>query len=295
MTARSGYGGHPSTTLLWFVGAVVVIGGLGLAADQVWGHPETRVAMGRLPEYVGNGFSLLVAVACVATVAVGLTMSVFTALRTAGRAAVSAVRFVRSHSWRYMVAKAAPVALPAAVFVGLALATGGPTAIGFWAVAAVVGATRLGVAARDHLVPKPVGEVEVDRPGEYWTPVPVIGWRAWMWTGAELHGYRQPWTGSEFAARCDTCSEIPGQDHGCGVYAVIDRHQLSAFSRPLSASEVVVGKVELAGLVIEHERGFRAERARIVELWAPPRLVATVSARYPDVPVLDSAMEAQES
>jgi hypothetical protein len=45
--------------------------------------------------------------------------------------------------------------------------------------------------------------------------------------------------------------------------------------------------VELSGLVIEHERGYRAEKARMLELrCSDPELVEALSERFPQVPVV---------
>lgn len=161
--------------------------------------------------------------------------------------------------------------------------------------AAVVGSARVGLVVRDRLIPATVPDSpvarDVDRAGEYWTPVPIVGWRTWTWTGTELHGYFEAWATSEFAARCDTCSEIPGEDDTCGVYAVMRRDQVEAFAFAWDHRDVVVGRVELTGLVIEHERGYRAEHARIVELWASPKHITAISARYPDVIVRESQIQ----
>jgi hypothetical protein len=66
----------------------------------------------------------------------------------------------------------------------------------------------------------------------------------------------------------------PSSGCSCGLYAVKTRRQLSnllaevASDRPspIRRGLVVCGVVELSGMIIEHDRGYRAERARIVEL-----------------------------
>jgi hypothetical protein len=48
----------------------------------------------------------------------------------------------------------------------------------------------------------------------------------------------------------------------------------------------VYGRVELTGLVIEHDFGYRPSRARIVELFVDsPDLAEQIQVRYPDVMV----------
>lgn len=120
--------------------------------------------------------------------------------------------------------------------------------------------------------------------GEFWSPAPIIGWRVWQWDGITLRGVMQPWLSPAFVATCEMCVEVPGWSHTCGVYAVMDRHDIQ-FVGALSAIEVV-GRVELSGLVIEHDTGYRAEKARIVELFATSKeMVDALAARYPGVEV----------
>jgi hypothetical protein len=48
----------------------------------------------------------------------------------------------------------------------------------------------------------------------------------------------------------------------------------------------VYGRVELTGMVIEHDYGYRASHARIVELFVDsPHLAEQIQVRYPDVRV----------
>jgi hypothetical protein len=67
----------------------------------------------------------------------------------------------------------------------------------------------------------------------------------------------------------------PDESCSCGFYAMKELHphlvQLVAFAQRAeltsrSQGTFVLGRVELAGKVIEHARGYRAERARIAEL-----------------------------
>jgi hypothetical protein len=55
---------------------------------------------------------------------------------------------------------------------------------------------------------------------------------------------------------------IPGEDCSCGFYAT---KTLDSVPRPYG-SHVILGRVQLAGKVIEYTAGYRAERARIAEL-----------------------------
>jgi hypothetical protein len=67
----------------------------------------------------------------------------------------------------------------------------------------------------------------------------------------------------------------PGEDCSCGFYAMKELHphlvQLIVLAQKTQLDgrvpgKFVLGRVELAGKVIEHDHGYRAERARIVEL-----------------------------
>ena len=133
---------------------------------------------------------------------------------------------------------------------------------------------------------------------------PLIGYRAWHVAGTSLLpiGHRDPaattspWDGANRHWVCATCSfqapepvtdsmrerlqhiysklglpfesfpegphTVPGEDCSCGFYAMKDLGSVLGFSAP----GVVLGRVELAGKVIECTLGYRAERARIAAL-----------------------------
>jgi hypothetical protein len=111
---------------------------------------------------------------------------------------------------------------------------------------------------------------------EFWSYEPVTAWRQWHWEDGMLHGVWVAWPQSELVATCDVCPAVPGWDHTCGVYARKERSSLPGMG--------VIGRVELSGLVVEHEAGYRAERAEIVELWLPFYVPEDlVRERYPGV------------
>jgi len=74
-----------------------------------------------------------------------------------------------------------------------------------------------------------------------------------------------------------TNHQVPDEWCGCGFYALkqLDPdllrfcllNQMTNLSHGGTAEYSVMGRVDLAGKVIEHELGYRAERARIVELF----------------------------
>lgn len=124
---------------------------------------------------------------------------------------------------------------------------------------------------------------------------PFIAWRVWDVAlsddGLTLESLFYPtnWTpGTKMKATCRYgCPEVPGRshDHGdgvhslpCGFYGGKTLEQAATYlpatlsdptSMTLKRTRSVIGKVALAGLVKEHERGYRAELAWPVALWVP--------------------------
>jgi hypothetical protein len=125
---------------------------------------------------------------------------------------------------------------------------------------------------------------------------PIVGYRAWYYEigqrEARLHPITQgsgvgpkagAWDGASWGWVTAMCSLVgpaswhvaPMEDCSCGFYAmhelqpvVQDAAQLHVWRNLglASTTGVVLGRVELAGKIIEHDRGYRAERARIAEL-----------------------------
>lgn len=124
---------------------------------------------------------------------------------------------------------------------------------------------------------------------EFWSPTAVPAWRAWRWTGEVLHGVWQPWESPTLVAECPLCLSAPADEHTCGIYAFKEPSEVVAMTG--GQTGLVIGRVELTGLVIEHDRGYRAGEARMVELMAAPSIAAAVQARYPDVPVSPRLLE----
>jgi hypothetical protein len=67
---------------------------------------------------------------------------------------------------------------------------------------------------------------------------------------------------------------VPSEDCGCGFYGLKDLDSVIDLVGPVEVSvrqadrgrPVVLGRILLAGKVVEHATGYRAERARIAEL-----------------------------
>jgi|GEM_PF-3889496 len=117
-------------------------------------------------------------------------------------------------------------------------------------------------------------------PDEYWSPEPIIAWRRWRLLGATLQGARHPWPSPTFEATCHTCGTVPGWNCTCGIYATKAEHRWGTGYGP------IYGRVELTGNIVEHEQGYRAERARVIELFVPADLhPEEIASRYPDVTI----------
>ena len=117
------------------------------------------------------------------------------------------------------------------------------------------------------------------RPGYWWSPQPVLGFRIWELLGGHLTGVRLPWFAPELSAVClhkrgseqhpvphdvRACGRPP-----CGIYALKDVERIrEGMCHVLGRGRTVAaaGVVEMSGRVIEHSGGYRAEHARVVAL-----------------------------
>jgi hypothetical protein len=123
---------------------------------------------------------------------------------------------------------------------------------------------------------------------------PIVGYRAWRYTLSEgvhllpFNGAAALWPKSEWddaweawvTSSCRVPRVVthlaPDEDCTCGFYAVKSREDVGAYTPGLiyqlggtredGGDGAVFGRVLLAGKVIEHATGYRAERARITEL-----------------------------
>ncbi len=109
-----------------------------------------------------------------------------------------------------------------------------------------------------------------------WSPDPLLGFRLWIMNGSGLDGAKVTWRTRVMTATCLTTGEADSVPHsdgrcgrlGCGVYATKELDPLFAQHLNARSHGYAVGLVELTGKVVEHEHGFRAERAEIVALAA---------------------------
>lgn len=108
---------------------------------------------------------------------------------------------------------------------------------------------------------------------EAWSPAPVLGYRMWNVTDGALTGAVQPWRALTKGTVC--LNGLPGEDlphsHGrcgpppCGVYTT--KQPETIFAQMPRKSDWAIGVVAMTGKVVEHTKGYRAERATMVGLW----------------------------
>jgi hypothetical protein len=122
---------------------------------------------------------------------------------------------------------------------------------------------------------------------------PIVGFRMWLYTihrfQPQLHPINSlghttgpsPWDGAESGWVVASCAagpvdpeHVPGWSCTCGFYAT---KNLPQFCKAIVLVDLppredgvkhgwIFGRVELAGKIVEHDDGYRAQRARIAEL-----------------------------
>lgn len=113
---------------------------------------------------------------------------------------------------------------------------------------------------------------------------PLVGWRVWRVAetraGLRLLSavYDDVWLPRrEAVASCRHGHDAPDAACVCGIHALADRATAIRYLVGRNDPGVVgrvLGLVSLWGTVVECERGWRAERAYPLRLWAPPELLA---------------------
>jgi hypothetical protein len=110
------------------------------------------------------------------------------------------------------------------------------------------------------------------RHGEAWSPTPIRAYRMWSLSDGGLRGARTQWLSPWLAAVCargNGSLEVPHTDGRCGrppcgIYTA--KHPDLLLQGIGSPGSGAMGLVELTGKVVEHGRGYRAARARVVAL-----------------------------
>ncbi|NKY88859.1 hypothetical protein [Nocardia veterana] len=106
------------------------------------------------------------------------------------------------------------------------------------------------------------------------------------------------WDGGVCVAECveptSNPHRPPSEQCGCGIYGFGDLQTLHSEYR--RQAHAIVAVIALEGTVLEGERGYRAEAARIVALWADStilgtELVARIRGNLPDVAYFDDVEE----
>ncbi len=138
---------------------------------------------------------------------------------------------------------------------------------------------------------------ERERRGEAWSPIPILAFRAWTVEGGRLRGAVEPWAGLSMEATCRTTGgshEVPHTDGrcglpACGIYA-LKRAEAIGRVTGWSTAHLALGLVALTGKVVEHEHGYRAQRAEILALAVQhPDGIRCVSHPVDLWPILDGA------
>lgn len=137
--------------------------------------------------------------------------------------------------------------------------------------AEILGSRRAGALLIEEILDR----VQLDM-GEAWSPTPVAGFRVWRIEGNQVMGNQVPWQSPSLESTC--LREIPGEDlphsvdrcgpPACGIYAV---KELDLFPPGVARGVIhnsVVGVVAMHGKVIEHEQGYRSQRATAIAVSA---------------------------
>jgi hypothetical protein len=97
--------------------------------------------------------------------------------------------------------------------------------------------------------------------GDPWEPVLGSAVIDYVWVEADVEARCWPGRRSRFDPLAPTTHTAPSLDCRCGIYALKDPASLDW---PLDGGLCVEGAVELSGTVLEGERGYRGQRARVV-------------------------------
>jgi hypothetical protein len=123
------------------------------------------------------------------------------------------------------------------------------------------------------LIEEILGGVRIDN-GEAWSPVPVRGFRAWRVADNRVRGSQSHWTSAAYEATC--LRSVPNDDiphseqicgpPACGIYATKTMEKFPTSITGGLAEGHAFGVVAMTGKVVEHEGGYRSQRASVVAL-----------------------------
>ena len=116
----------------------------------------------------------------------------------------------------------------------------------------------------------------------------LIGWRVWcvvetragLRLASVIHEHAWP-VAHETVARCDNGHEAPDPACACGIHAAREPAAVLSYlhgrDEPRTVARVL-GRVQLWGRVVEHEGGWRAERAYPLDFVADAELARALDA-----------------
>lgn len=106
--------------------------------------------------------------------------------------------------------------------------------------------------------------LEPDDDEALWTPEPIVAYRGWTWdpVAGLLQGVYARWESSTYVATHGATHRAPGWNCRCGINAFKDSYMAARTDNDWP----ILGKIQLTGMVIEHERGYRGEIGEILEL-----------------------------
>ena len=117
------------------------------------------------------------------------------------------------------------------------------------------------------------GDTISQETGPLWSPTPVLAYRIWGLKADGFYGAWTRWTESTKTASCMMGEGVPHTDgrcngvaFGCGIYAAKDMNLLLRRNGVTLKKDFAAGLVALEGKVVEHERGYRAERTTVLSL-----------------------------
>lgn len=150
---------------------------------------------------------------------------------------------------------------------------------------------RAGVlSAMELVLTDQIGRITEAR-DEAWSPWPVLGFRVWGVTKRGLVGMFERWTTPTKQAQCSKLAgnrDVPHTDvrcsePRCGIYAT--RTPEMAMQSIPAEGGWAIGLVALSGKVVEHERGYRAQRAdvRAIVICHDGRVLAAEEPRLVDL------------
>lgn len=118
-----------------------------------------------------------------------------------------------------------------------------------------------------------ISSVKADH-GPAWSPLPMLGFRVWNLREGGFYGYRLRWEHRSLAAECGSTrnqEDVPHTDGQCanppcGIYAAKDADRIIEAHSDVEVAVMAIGLVAMTGKVVEHELGWRAERATVLAL-----------------------------